>query len=290
MSGTNRAMDLCSRRSEHRQRTLRKTLLATRKNGGEIILAQVRFESSLRAMNNDLSRRTLIKWSLATAAFAGMTSVQARTITHSLPALDFSPDALEPHVDAATMTIHHTKHHAAYITKLNEALATQAGLASVSIDELMLRLQEVKDSGLQTTLRNNGGGHWNHAFFWKTLTPAAQSGQPSKEMLQAIDAYFGSLDQMKTAFTDAAMKRFGSGWAWLISQNGKLKITSTPNQDNPLMKGLVPESDIGTPLLGLDVWEHAYYLHYQNRRADYVSAWWNVVNWKEVHSRWIAKA
>jgi Fe-Mn family superoxide dismutase len=240
-------------------------------------------------MTQPLSRRNMLKWSLATAAVAGIGSVHARTITHSLPALDFAPDALEPHVDAATMTIHHTKHHAAYIAKLNEALATQSGLGSVPLDELMTRLHEVKDSALQATLRNNGGGHWNHAFFWKTLTPAAQSAQPSKELLQAIDASFGSLDQMKTAFADAAMKRFGSGWAWLISQNGKLKITSTPNQDNPLMKGLVADGDLGIPLLGLDVWEHAYYLHYQNRRADYVTAWWNVVNWKELHNRLIAK-
>ncbi len=231
----------------------------------------------------------MLKWGIAAAAVGGINSAKAETITHSLPALDFAPGALEPHVDAVTMTIHHTKHHAAYITKLNEALATQKDLASVPLDELMARLLEIKDPALQSTLRNHGGGHWNHSFFWKTLTPASQSGQPSKELRQAIEASFGSIDQMKAAFADSAMKRFGSGWAWLILQNGKLKIISTPNQDNPLMKGLVSDGDLGTPLLGLDVWEHAYYLHYQNRRADYITAWWNVVNWKEVHDRFMAK-
>lgn len=231
----------------------------------------------------------MLKWGLASAAVAGMGSLQAKSIMHTLPALDFAPDALEPHVDAATMNIHHSKHHAAYIAKLNEALSTQAQWAELSLDDLMSRLQDIKDTALQNTFRNNGGGHWNHAFFWKTLAPAEQSGKPSPELLQAINASFGSFDQMKTTFADAAMKRFGSGWAWLIAQNGKLKITSTPNQDNPLMKGLVPEGELGIPLLGLDVWEHAYYLHYQNRRADYVTAWWNVVNWKEVHTRLLSK-
>ncbi len=239
-------------------------------------------------MTTKLSRRNVLKWSLATAAVTGIGQTYAETVTHSLPALGFDPAALEPHVDAATMTIHHSKHHAAYITKLNEALAAHPDWAAWSINALMPKLRDVKDITLQTTLRNHGGGHWNHSFFWKSLAPAAQSGKPSTEVMRAIESSFGSYDQMKTAFADAAMKRFGSGWVWLISQNGKLKITSTPNQDNPLMSGLVAEGDLGQPLLGLDVWEHAYYLHYQNRRADYIAAWWNVIRWQAVHDRLMA--
>lgn len=220
---------------------------------------------------------------MATAAVAGISPTHAAEQKHTLTALGYEPSALEPHIDAATMTIHHTKHHAAYIGKLNEALATQADLASLSLEALMAKLPSVTDPALQSTLRNNGGGHWNHSFFWKIMAPPAQCGKPSAELLKAIDAAFGSLDQMKTVFGDAALKRFGSGWAWLIVKDGKLKITSTPNQDNPLMKGIVPDTDLGKPILGLDVWEHAYYLHYQNRRADYVTAWWNVVNWNEAN-------
>jgi superoxide dismutase, Fe-Mn family len=234
-------------------------------------------------MTPDISRRTVLKWGMATAAIAGIVPAHAEATAHTLPALGYEPTALEPHIDAATMTIHHTKHHAAYIAKLNEALAAQAELAGVSLDALMAKLPSVSDAAAQATLRNNGGGHWNHSFFWKIMAPAAQSGKPSADLQKAIEAAFGSMDQMKAAFADAAMKRFGSGWAWLILQDGKLKITSTPNQDNPLMKGIVADADLGKPLLGLDVWEHAYYLHYQNRRADYVTAWWNVVNWKEVN-------
>ncbi len=200
-------------------------------------------------------------------------------------ALPYAFDALEPHIDAKTMEIHHGKHHAAYIGNLNGALEGNADLSGKSLDELMAHLGGIGDKALQTTLRNNGGGHWNHAFFWETLAPADKSGQPSGELAKAIDAAFGSMDDFKTAFGDAAMKRFGSGWAWLIKKDGKLAVASTPNQDNPLMPGLVPDDELGAPLLGLDVWEHAYYLHYQNRRADYVGAWWNVVNWDRVSAR-----
>ena len=230
------------------------------------------------------SRRTVLKWGMATAVVAGISPSHAEVTTHSLPALGYAPESLEPHIDAATMTIHHTKHHAAYITKLNEALATQSDLGSLSLDALMTKLPSVSDAALQSTLRNNGGGHWNHSFFWKIMAPAAQCGKPSPELSKAIDASFGSMEKMKAAFADAALKRFGSGWAWLIVKDGTLKITSTPNQDNPLMKGIVADTDLGKPLLGIDVWEHAYYLHYQNRRADYITAWWNVVNWKEVNA------
>ena len=186
------------------------------------------------------------------------------------------------------MEIHHDKHHAAYIKNLNTALASSPELAKLPLDKLLAGLPAVSDEALRTNLRNNGGGHWNHDFFWKSLAPAPQSGKPSAPLAAAIDSAFGSVDAFKKSFGEAATKRFGSGWAWLILQEGKLKITSTPNQDNPTMKGLVPAADLGTPLLGLDVWEHAYYLHYQNRRTDYITAWWNIVNWPAVSERFIA--
>ncbi len=207
---------------------------------------------------------------------------------HSQETLPYAFDALEPYIDAMTMEIHYGKHHAAYIKNLNTALEGQAALSALSIDQLVTGLEKVDDAKLQTALRNNGGGHWNHTFFWKSMTPAAKSGKPSTELAKAIDSAFGSFAEFQTVFADAAAKRFGSGWAWLIKKDGALKVTSTPNQDNPLMTGLVPDSDLGTPILGLDVWEHAYYLHYQNRRPDYVTAWWNVVNWDEVSARFTA--
>jgi len=206
-----------------------------------------------------------------------------------LPKLPYAVDALEPHIDAMTMTIHHGKHHAAYIANLNAALEKAPNLATIELPQLLADLGQVGDAALRTTVRNNGGGHWNHAFFWETLAPASKSGKPSAALAKAIDSAFGSMDAFKEAFAKASMGRFGSGWAWLILRDGKLAITSTPNQDNPVMKGLVPDTDLGVPLLGLDVWEHAYYLHYQNRRADYVTAWWNVVNWEQVSERF-AKA
>lgn len=236
--------------------------------------------------NPSLSRR---QFAVTSALAAGAVLIPAGSARAAAPfeqaALPYGFDALEPHIDAKTMEIHHGKHHAAYIKNLNSALEGKSDLAAKSLDELVSSLGSVEDKALQTTLRNNGGGHWNHAFFWETLTPADKSGKPSAELAKAIDASFGSLDAFKTAFGDAATKRFGSGWAWLIAQGGKLLVTSTPNQDNPLMKGLVDDAELGTPLLGLDVWEHAYYLHYQNRRADYISAWWNVVDWDRVSAR-----
>lgn len=236
----------------------------------------------------NISRRTLLKWGMASAALPSIGLAQTSASAYSLAPLDYAAADLEPHIDAQTMTIHHTKHHAAYITKLNEALAANPKIEASSLDDLMATLSKLSDASVQTTLRNNGGGHWNHSFFWKIMAPAAKAGKPSDALLKAINESFGSIDQMKTAFADAAMKRFGSGWAWLILQNGKLKITSTANQDNPLMKGLVAETDLGKPILGIDVWEHAYYLHYQNRRADYITAWWNVVNWNAVNQHFSA--
>ncbi len=203
----------------------------------------------------------------------------------SLPALPYEFAALEPHIDARTMEIHHDKHHAAYIAGLNAALAKAPELAGQTPADLVANLPAMTDEALRSALRNQGGGHWNHSFFWQTLAPPARSGEPSEALAVAIQSAFGSMAAFKTAFGEAATKRFGSGWAWLIVQQGQLKITSSPNQDNPLMRGIVPAAELGTPLLALDVWEHAYYLHYQNRRPDYIAAWWNVVNWPEVSRR-----
>ncbi len=237
-----------------------------------------------------INRRHFVKLGTlaATAAALPTTARAAAAETHTLAALPYAADALEPHIDKLTMEIHHGKHHAAYIKNLNTALATAADLAKQPLEELLATLPSVTDESLRTTLRNNGGGHWNHDFFWKTLAPAEKSGKPSAELAAAIDSAFGSMDAFKKSFGEAATKRFGSGWAWLIVKDGKLKITSTANQDNPAMKGIVPDADLGTPLLGLDVWEHAYYLHYQNRRPDYITAWWNIVDWSAVSARFAA--
>lgn len=236
-----------------------------------------------------LDRRHFVKLSALAATAAMLPGAASAADTYKLEPLPYPFDALAPHIDAKTMEIHHDKHHAAYIKNLNDALAKDAKLAEKSLNDLLADLPAIDDEALRATVRNNGGGHWNHDFFWKILTPASKSGKPSAELAKAIDEAFGSYDEFKNAFGAAAAKRFGSGWAWLISQNGKLKIVSTPNQDNPLMKGIVPDSDLGTPILGLDVWEHAYYLNYQNKRPDYVSAWWNVVNWDEASKRYAAK-
>ncbi|MFT3990506.1 MAG: Fe-Mn family superoxide dismutase [Luteolibacter sp.] len=244
-------------------------------------------------------RRHFVKLG-ALAATAAMLPLQSRAAEaakkdgefvypYQLPELPYAFNALEPHIDAKTMEIHHGKHHAAYIKNLNAALEKEADLSKKSLGELLAGLEDVKETALQSTLRNNGGGHWNHAFFWNTLSPGSSIDKASSDLTAAIHRDFGSLEAFKTAFGEAAAKRFGSGWAWLIVQDKKLKIVSTPNQDNPYMKGLVPSSDLGTPLLGLDVWEHAYYLNYQNRRPDYIKAWWNVVNW-EIVSRRFAEA
>ena len=198
-------------------------------------------------------------------------------MAHTLPALPYAENALEPTIDAKTMNIHHTKHHQAYVTNLNNALAGHPDLEALSIDDLCKKISSVPES-IRGPVRNNGGGHWNHSFFWSIMGPGS-GGAPTGKLAESINAAFGSLDAMKEAFKKAAMGRFGSGWAWLVVKEGKLAITSTPNQDNPLM------DESGTPLLGLDVWEHAYYLNYQNRRPDYVDAWWNVVNWNAVAAR-----
>jgi Fe-Mn family superoxide dismutase len=189
-----------------------------------------------------------------------------------LPELSYSYTALEPWVDAMTMEIHHSKHHNAYVTNLNKALEGNPA-AEWSLEKLMAEI-----SAFPAAVRNNGGGHYNHTLFWNLMAPK-KGGAPSGELAEAITAKWGSFDKFKDAFSTAAATRFGSGWAWLIKKDGALEVTSTPNQDNPLMD--VAEVK-GTPLLCLDVWEHAYYLKYQNKRPDYVAAWWNVVNWDEV--------
>ncbi len=195
----------------------------------------------------------------------------------TLPALPYAFDALEPHIDARTMEIHHGKHHNAYVTNLNNAIAG-TDLESKSLEELM------KVAGSNAAVRNNGGGHWNHSLFWQILSPTG-GGTPSGDLAAAIDAKFGSFDAFKETFNKAGATRFGSGWAWLVVTENGLAVSSTPNQDNPLMD--VAEVK-GTPILGLDVWEHAYYLHYQNRRPDYIAAFWNLINWDEVSKRFAA--
>lgn len=207
-------------------------------------------------------------------------------MAHTLPDLGYAYDALEPHMDARTMEIHHSKHHNAYITNLNNAIAGKADLESKSADELIRDLAAVPEE-IRTAVRNNGGGHVNHTFFWKVIAPGGAKA-PSGELAAAIDKAFGSLDAFKEAFAKAGATRFGSGWAWLCKkEDGSLVVCSTANQDNPVMG-----SDFGgcggTPILGLDVWEHAYYLHYQNRRPDYISAFWNVVNWDAVAANFAA--
>jgi Fe-Mn family superoxide dismutase len=193
-------------------------------------------------------------------------------MAYTLPALPYAYDALEPHIDARTMEIHHTKHHNAYIAKVNDAIVGTP-LESKSIEDLISNLSAVPEDK-RTAVRNNGGGHANHSLFWKIMAPKA-GGNPSGDLATAINSTFGSFDDFKKKFSDAAGTRFGSGWAWLSVDGGKLIVESTANQDNPLMEGR-------KPILGLDVWEHAYYLNYQNRRPDYISAFFNVVNWEAV--------
>jgi len=192
-----------------------------------------------------------------------------------LPKLDYPYNALEPHIDAQTMEIHHTKHHQAYITKANDALASTP-FADKPVEDVLRSLNDLPEN-IRTAVRNNAGGHANHSLFWKVIGPNA-GGKPSGALAQKIDSDLGGFDKFKEAFVNAATTRFGSGWAWLVSNKGKLAVESTANQDSPIMEGK-------TPLLGLDVWEHAYYLKYQNKRPDYINAFWNVVNWKEVERR-----
>jgi Fe-Mn family superoxide dismutase len=194
-----------------------------------------------------------------------------------LAPLPYAYDALEPFIDTQTMTIHHDKHHAAYVTNLNAALDKHPELASWSLDDLVKKLADVPED-IRTAVRNHGGGHYNHAMFWQIMAPKA-GGEPSGALAAAITSDFGSFANFKIEFEKAAMGRFGSGWAWLVVRGDKLAVVSTANQDNPLTDGL-------KPLAGIDVWEHAYYLKYQNRRAEYAAAWWNVINWEEVAKRY----
>jgi Fe-Mn family superoxide dismutase len=196
---------------------------------------------------------------------------------YTLPPLPYAYNALEPHIDARTMEIHHTKHHQAYITNANNALKDHPDLLALPVEQLIAHLDKVPEA-IRTTVRNNAGGHANHSLFWTVMKPGG-GGEPSGELAEAIQRDLGGFSTFKDAFSKSATTRFGSGWAWLVVKDGKLGVTSTPNQDSPLMDGS------GTPILGLDVWEHAYYLHYQNRRPDYIAAWWNTVNWDEVARR-----
>ena len=197
-------------------------------------------------------------------------------MAHELPALPYAHDALEPFIDTMTMQIHHGKHHAAYVTNLNAALEQYPELQKHSVDDLIRNIATVPES-IRTAVRNNGGGHANHAMFWRIMAPKA-GGDPSGPLADAIKASFGSFEAFKGEFKKAALGRFGSGWAWLVEKDGTLAIESTANQDSPLMEGK-------WPIMGVDVWEHAYYLKYQNRRADYLAAWWNVVNWAAINKR-----
>jgi Fe-Mn family superoxide dismutase len=201
-------------------------------------------------------------------------------MTFTLPPLPYAFDALEPHIDAKTMEIHHDKHHGAYVTNLNAAIDKAPELKSKSLEELLAGINSVPEA-VRAAVRNNAGGHWNHSQFWLWLDPAKKGGEPGGALGNAIKASFGDFAKFKEQFAAAAVGRFGSGWAWLTRKADKLAISSSPNQDNPIMDGMKPEDVI----LGLDVWEHAYYLKYQNRRADYIGAFWNVVNWAEVSKR-----
>ena len=239
-------------------------------------------------MKSITRRQALQSTALLTAA--AVTGIQALPATgapppavpsapdgpHKLAPLPYAVDALEPHIDAQTMTIHHGRHHKAYVDNLNKALSGHPAMAKKTLPELIRHLDDVPEA-IRTAVRNNGGGHYNHEFFWQMMKKGG-GGQPQGALARAIDGRFGSFDQFKAQFTDAAMKTFGSGWAWLVLDEGKLEITSRPNQDNPFTQGK-------PVLLGVDVWEHAYYLKYQNKRADYVAAFFNVINWDFVAER-----
>lgn len=244
-------------------------------------------------MNAQVTRRTLVSESLL--AGVGMYGVaggrgfaQSATPTappappegpFTLPELPYPYEALEPHIDTLTMQIHHDKHHAAYVNNLNTALVDYPDLHALSIEELVSDVEAVPEE-IRTAVRNNGGGHFNHTMFWEIMSPDSTS--PSGDLVAAIDRDLGGLEAMQAAVNDAGLKRFGSGWSWLVVKDGVLSVVSTPNQDNTLMDGS------GSPILGIDVWEHAYYLAYQNKRVDYLTAWWNVVNWDAVAARFDA--
>jgi len=237
------------------------------------------------------SRREMLRLSLGSAAAAWPATVVslaadgpvATAGEFTLGALPYAPDALEPSIDAETMTIHHTKHHQAYVNNLNAALKQAAPtLFAKSVAEIISNLDAVPEA-IRTAVRNNGGGHWNHTFFWSVMAPPGKGGGPAGDLLRAIEASFGSFEGFRKEFAAAAAARFGSGWAWLVPGKEKpLAVVSTPNQDNPLMEGGA------APLLGLDVWEHAYYLKYRNLRPAYVEAWWNVVDWNAVAANFAA--
>ncbi|MCL6480371.1 MAG: superoxide dismutase [Firmicutes bacterium] len=194
-------------------------------------------------------------------------------MAHELPPLPYPFDALEPYIDARTMEIHHGKHHATYVNNLNKALEAYPDLQRLTVEQLLADLNRLPES-IRTAVRNNGGGHWNHTLFWQIMKKGG-GGEPRGDLAEAIKQTFGSFADFKSKFSAAALNRFGSGWAWLFLKEGKLVVDSTPNQDNPILDG-------GQPIMGLDVWEHAYYLKYQNRRAEYIEAWWNVVNWDAI--------
>ena len=237
-----------------------------------------------------VSRRSFIR----TTAAAGLASLAVKNplqaedvpVTFSLADLPYGFDALEPHIDAKTMEIHHGRHHNAYVNNVNRAVAGREEVQGKSLCELIADLSAVPED-IRTALRNNAGGCVNHDLFWITMAPEGETGEMSDDLGAAIEDAFGDLAAMQEKLNQAAATRFGSGWAWLIvNGDGKLQITSTPNQDNPKMKGVVPDDEYGSAILGVDVWEHAYYLHYQNRRGDYVGAWWNLVNWDEVSAQY----
>ncbi len=229
-----------------------------------------------------MNRRAFLTTSTALAGSLLVPAQSHAAIDLTQAPLPYAPEALKPHIDALTMSIHHGKHHAAYIKNLDAALKA-ASLSKTDALELITDLKALPEAQ-RMLIRNNAGGHVNHTWFWQWMAPAGSGPQgPEGKLGEAIQSTFTSIDDFKKLFGEAGTKRFGSGWAWLIvTKDGKLKVTSTPNQDNPLMQGIVDDADLGTPILGLDVWEHAYYLKYQNKRPDYIAAWWNVVNWTEV--------
>ncbi|MGY6708108.1 MAG: superoxide dismutase [Rhizobiaceae bacterium] len=222
---------------------------------------------------------TAVALVMASSAVFAQEEFATQTAPFSLPDLPYATDALEPVIDGETMELHHGQHHQAYVDTLNEAVEDDATLDGMTLEEIVAAAGSFSDE-----VRNNAGGHWNHSFFWPLMAPEGEGGEPSDDFASAIDAVFGSMDEFKSAFEEAGTDQFGSGWAWLIvDDNGELAITSTPDQDNPLMD--IAEVR-GTPILGNDVWEHAYYLTYNNRRGEYLSAWWNVVNWEQVSTNY----
>jgi len=228
-------------------------------------------------MSVAISRLSRLAFAVAAVCIPALAGAQ-----FTLAPLPYAADALEPHIDKMTMEIHHGRHHAAYVNNLNAQLKTFPELAGLTLEAMMGQITK-----FNMAVRNNGGGHYNHDLFWKLMAPEGQRGKPAPALEATINAQFGSFEEMKKRFDQAALGRFGSGWAWLIvTPDKKLAITSTPNQDNPLMD--LPDVQRGTPILGLDVWEHAYYLKYQNKRGEYVTNWWNVVNWNEVNRRYEA--